>query len=62
MKRVGLLNFWYYDEEIFEAEEGRLLASIITPGFPILGMEIIFPFKENAFRKSSLRRLCRRAV
>ncbi|WP_230986901.1 TIGR02680 family protein [Cohnella fermenti] len=25
MKRVGLLNFWYYDEEIFEAEQGRLI-------------------------------------
>lgn len=25
MSRVGLLNFWYYDEEIFETEEGRLI-------------------------------------
>jgi len=25
MARVGLLNFWYYDEEIFETEEGRLI-------------------------------------
>ncbi|MBD2862507.1 TIGR02680 family protein [Paenibacillus sp. IB182363] len=25
MGRVGILNFWYYDEEIFELEEGRLI-------------------------------------
>lgn len=25
MQRAGLLNFWYYDEETFELEEGRLI-------------------------------------
>ena len=25
MGRVGILNFWYYDEEIFELEEGRII-------------------------------------
>ena len=25
MNRAGLLNFWYYDEEIFEFAEGKLL-------------------------------------
>ena len=25
MGRVGILNFWYYDEEVFELEEGRLI-------------------------------------
>jgi uncharacterized protein (TIGR02680 family) len=25
MGRVGILNFWYYDEEIFELEEGRMI-------------------------------------
>ena len=25
MSRAGLLNFWHYDEEVFELEEGRLI-------------------------------------
>lgn len=25
MNRVGLLNFWYYDDELFEFEQGKLL-------------------------------------
>jgi len=25
MGRFGLLNFWYYDEEVFETEEGRII-------------------------------------
>lgn len=25
MARIGILNFWYYDEEVFELEEGRLI-------------------------------------
>ncbi|TJY42230.1 TIGR02680 family protein [Cohnella pontilimi] len=25
MMRFGLLNFWYYDEEVFELEEGRII-------------------------------------
>ncbi|MEB3103196.1 TIGR02680 family protein [Ferviditalea candida] len=25
MGRVGILNFWYYDEEVFELEDGRLI-------------------------------------
>lgn len=25
MGRVGILNFWYYDEEVFELEEGRMI-------------------------------------
>lgn len=25
MNRVGILNFWYYDEEEFQLEEGRLI-------------------------------------
>src|SRR5690606_40518248 len=25
MNRAGLLNFWHYDEEVFELEDGRLI-------------------------------------
>ena len=25
MNRMGILNFWLYDEEVFELEQGRLL-------------------------------------
>lgn len=25
MRRLGILNFWYYDEEVFELEDGRLI-------------------------------------
>lgn len=25
INRIGLLNFWYYDDEIFEFADGRLL-------------------------------------
>ena len=47
MNRAGLLNFWYYDEETFDFEDGKLLLRVRFLNCPHR-MEITFTAEGDA--------------
>ncbi len=43
MNRVGLLNFWYYQKQIFQLSEGKMLLRGSNGSGKSLTMQSLFP-------------------
>lgn len=51
MNRAGLLNFWYYDDEIFEFADGKLLLRGTNGSGKSVTMQSILPVSRDGRSK-----------